>query len=445
MSLIFLVLCLYIFNIYSQNIPNEEFGYHDVRSGAHMFYWFYGSTNANVPRNELPIVLWLQGGPGAGGTGYGNFGEFGPLNTTLQPRDITWLSKVNLLFIDNPVGAGYSYVDNVSLLTTDNTQIAQDLLTMHQYLVKTYKFMETLPYYIFSESYGGKMTATFGNVLYDAIQSGSIMMNFKGVTLGDSWIQGVAYVNTWPDYLRAFTLIDDAQYKNLTDTANACQEAINQGNWLESTHIWGAMEGQISNYTDNVDFYYSLQFEGLKPQTINNSDYLSILKHNHLTHLDEYLFKLGGGVNESQISYIMNHQVKEQLGIIPNNVQWGGQSNAVFSAQETDFMKPVIKDVTSLLQKGINVNIINGQLDLICCTLGTLYWIEQMTWEYINEYQNATKIPVLKPDKSDVAYFKQSYKNFAFYYIMKAGHMVPADNPIAAIMALEDITGLNDI
>lgn len=36
------------------------------------FYWFYGSNNPTIPRDDLPIVLWLQGGPGAGGTGYGN-------------------------------------------------------------------------------------------------------------------------------------------------------------------------------------------------------------------------------------------------------------------------------------------------------------------------------------------------------------------------------------
>jgi serine carboxypeptidase 1 len=35
----------------------------------------------------------------------------------------------NILFIDNPVGAGYSYVDS-NEYTTDVTQIAVDLVTM---------------------------------------------------------------------------------------------------------------------------------------------------------------------------------------------------------------------------------------------------------------------------------------------------------------------------
>ena len=63
---------------------------------------------------------------GAGGSGYGNFGELGPLDEYLNDREYSWLKKVHLLFIDNPVGAGYSYVDNLNLLTTDIDQIGDD-------------------------------------------------------------------------------------------------------------------------------------------------------------------------------------------------------------------------------------------------------------------------------------------------------------------------------
>lgn len=68
----------------------EDWGYMDVRTGAHMFYWLYTSTD-NPDPTQLPIVIWLQGGPGAGGTGYGNFEEMGPLDVNLQPRNSSWV------------------------------------------------------------------------------------------------------------------------------------------------------------------------------------------------------------------------------------------------------------------------------------------------------------------------------------------------------------------
>ena len=121
-------------------------------------------------------------------------------------------------------------------------------------------------------------------------------------------------------------------------------------------------------------------------------------------------------------------------------VIWGGQSNEVFSAQNEDFNKPVVDDVDTLLANGVTVNVENGQLDLICCTLGTLEWLQTIDWKYKDDFHNSEKVGVLTPDGMDVAYFKKSYRNLNMYYIMKAGHMVPADNPVAAQMMLYDIT-----
>ena len=43
-------------------IPDNTSGYVDVRPSAHMFWWLYGSTNPIVPREQLPLVMWLQVG-----------------------------------------------------------------------------------------------------------------------------------------------------------------------------------------------------------------------------------------------------------------------------------------------------------------------------------------------------------------------------------------------
>ena len=113
----------------SAQIPDQDFGYLDVRQGAHMFWWLYGAnetTTAPVPRSETPLIAWFQGGPGAGGSGYGNYAEMGPIDTDLQYRPSTWMTAANLLYIDSPVGAGYSYVDSPDLYPTNNTQVKKN-------------------------------------------------------------------------------------------------------------------------------------------------------------------------------------------------------------------------------------------------------------------------------------------------------------------------------
>ena len=101
-------------------IPGEAWGYVDIRKDASMFWWLYGAqTSDPTERVHKPLVLWFQGGPGASSSGYGNFEEIGPLDVNLKPRDSTWIKEANLLFVDNPVGCGYSYVRDPEALTTN--------------------------------------------------------------------------------------------------------------------------------------------------------------------------------------------------------------------------------------------------------------------------------------------------------------------------------------
>jgi vitellogenic carboxypeptidase-like protein len=73
-----------------------------------MFFWYFPAQNGDA---NAPLIIWLQGGPG-GSSMFGLFSEMGPWSLdeklNLIPRPETWNGKYKMLFIDNPVGAGYS-------------------------------------------------------------------------------------------------------------------------------------------------------------------------------------------------------------------------------------------------------------------------------------------------------------------------------------------------
>lgn len=48
--------------------------------------------------------------------------EIGPYNDDWSPRKHAWTQSANLLFVDNPVGTGYSYVDDLQLLGMTSPQ-----------------------------------------------------------------------------------------------------------------------------------------------------------------------------------------------------------------------------------------------------------------------------------------------------------------------------------
>jgi hypothetical protein len=53
-----------------------------------------------------PTILWLQGGPGGSASGRGNFLEIGPLDLNMNPRNFTWLSVADIIFVVSEKSAG---------------------------------------------------------------------------------------------------------------------------------------------------------------------------------------------------------------------------------------------------------------------------------------------------------------------------------------------------
>lgn len=406
--------------------PKQDWGYVTVRPDANMFWWLYYSTQQ--PFSSVPLVLWLQGGPGGSGTGFGNFEEIGPLDVNQNPRNTTWVSVANVLFIDNPVGTGYSYVTSSSAYTTNVSQIADDLVTCITAFFNKLPQFQKIPFYIFSESYGGKMTAAFSQKLLKAVEAGKVSADFKGFAMGDSWISPVDSVMTWGPYLRATSLLDSVGFAAVQTAAEKTKEAFDQGRYTESTSLWSETEGVIADYTDNVNFYNILQ-HNVPDEAMKGSTPLERLRHRHL---DVY--------QNDALSELMNGPIKKKLGI-PENVEWGGQAGEVFTQQSGDFMKPVISIVDDLLtNSSLHVIVYSGQLDLICDTMGTEIWVQRMTWPGLTHFNKTRWTPAYVPSRQgDTAYFYKSLDNFAFFWIMKAGHMVPADAGDAALTMLKDI------
>ena len=91
----------------------------------HMFWWHFPAQNGDV---NAPLVIWLQGGPG-GSSLFGLFTEMGPLSCaadlSVHAKPFTWNAKYAMLFIDNPVGAGFSYTTTDEGYATNEDDVRQ--------------------------------------------------------------------------------------------------------------------------------------------------------------------------------------------------------------------------------------------------------------------------------------------------------------------------------
>ncbi|XP_035511236.1 retinoid-inducible serine carboxypeptidase [Morone saxatilis] len=429
-SLVFLLAIIVDKGIPSPLAGKEAWSYVEVRDGAHMFWWLYYADSQSAGYKDLPLVMWLQGGPGGSGSGFGNFDEIGPLNRDLEPRKTSWVQAASVLFVDNPVGTGFSYTDRPDAYATNVATVASDMLVLLKHFFTDRAEFQGVPFYIFSESYGGKMAAAISLELTKAIAQGTVKCNFAGVALGDSWISPLDSVMTWGPYLYTTSLLDDYGLAEVSSAAEAVKKAVEQQQFEKATELWSVAETVVEQNTNGVNFYNILTQEpDDKLASSAGEDFISLQMRRHIRPL-----------HSQSLSELMNGPIRKKLGIIPQNVTWGGQAEQVFSNMAGDFMRPVVDIVDQLLTAGVNVTVYNGQLDLIVDTMGQELWVKQLKWDGLSGFNKLRWTALDDPTSPGVTgAFYKTYKNFSFYWILKAGHMIPSDQGPMALQMLKMI------
>ncbi|XP_008824644.1 retinoid-inducible serine carboxypeptidase [Nannospalax galili] len=297
-----------------------------------------------------------------------------------------------------------------------------------------HKEFQTVPFYIFSESYGGKMAAGISVELYKAVQQGTIKCNFSGVALGDSWISPVDSVLSWGPYLYSMSLLEDKGLAEVSSVAEQVLDAVNKGFYKEATQLWGKAELVIEKNTDGVNFYNILTKSDPTSAMKSSLEFfqspLVRLCQRHVRHLQG-----------DALSQLMNGPIKKKLKIIPEDYSWGAQASNVFMNMEGDFMKSAINIVDKLLEVGVNVTVYNGQLDLIVDTMGQESWVQKLKWPQLSKFnQLKWKALYSDPKSLETSAFVKSYENLAFYWILRAGHMVPSDQGDMALKMMRLVT-----
>ncbi|TKY48582.1 Serine carboxypeptidase 51 [Spatholobus suberectus] len=421
---------------------SEEWGYVQVRPKAHLFWWLYRSPyRVENPSKPWPIILWLQGGPGSSGVGFGNFGEVGPLDINLKPRNFTWLREADLLFVDNPVGTGYSYVEDSNLYAKTDEEAATDLTTLLTELFNNDASLQKSPLFIVAESYGGKFAVLLALSALKAIQQGTLKLKLGGVVLGDTWISPEDFVFSWGPLLKDLSRLDDNGLQKANSIAERIKLQLEAGQFVDATNSWGELENEISASSNSVDFYNFLQDSESDSETLNAME-LGLFREVAMMRYSKYLASKTSllGSEGDDLERLLNGLVKKKLKIIPGNVTYVAQSMDAFENLIADFMKPRISEVDELLALGVNVTVYSGQVDLICATKGTEAWLKKLKWAGLQNFLGKDRTPLYcGSDKTTKGFFK-SYKNLQFYWILGAGHFVPTDQPCVALDMVGTIT-----
>lgn len=205
---------------YSGYIPNDR--------NQSMFFWLFEARNNP---DTAPLVVFLNGGPGSSSM-LGLFQENGPCwikrdSSGLEDNIYSWSESANMLYLDQPVGTGFSFgTTNVSTSLEAAVGVYNALQLFYSDPIFS-KFVGR-DFGLWTESYGGH----YGPVLADLFlkmnsrvtQTGNFIIPIKTLGIGNGLTSPLAQYpkyTTYADTNPYRRIISPVEIKNLTDSYNS--------------------------------------------------------------------------------------------------------------------------------------------------------------------------------------------------------------------------------
>ncbi|KAI3705480.1 hypothetical protein L1987_75718 [Smallanthus sonchifolius] len=375
--------------------------------GARMFYYFFQSRNS---KND-PVVIWLTGGPGCS-SAIALFDENGPFhltnNLSLVWNDYGWDKVSNIIYIDQPIGTGFSYSSSEKDIRHDEKGVSDDLYDFLQEFFKLHPDYVKNDLYITGESYGGHYIPAFaarinqGNKKKDGIH-----INLKGFAIGNGLTEPAIQFKAAPDFAMGNNLINGQDYIRIKQMVPECEKAAEecgtngQDSCINALRICGQIHKEILK---------------IKPICI-------------------YDIRRQNCNDNSRIDKFLNMaSVKKAIGV-PQDIKFVSCSGMVYRAMLKDIMRNLQVGLPELLKDDIKMLVYAGEYDYICNWLGNYRWVEAMKWSGQPEFE-ASRTIKFEVDGKEAGLLK-NHGPLTFLKVHDAGHMVPSDQPKASLQMLK--------
>lgn len=367
---------------------------------SNLFFWYFPSE---TKPETAPVLLWLQGGPGATSL-IGVFAENGPFKAKskhgLKLRKYPWTTNHNVIYIDNPVGTGYSFT-NSDGYAKNETKVGEDLYNALLQFFQLFPGLQKNEFYVTGESYGGKYVPAISYTIYKNNPSAKVKINLQGLAIGNGLSDPVNQLK-YGDYLYQIGLIDSNCQEQINNYEQQGIKYIENKQWLEAFKFFDSLvNGDLTNHT-------------------------SLFKN--ITGFDNYYNYLVSNDTSSAIaymgSYVQTDVVRKALHV--GNSTFNGVSREVEINLVEDIMQSVAPWVSELLSN-YRVLIYNGQLDIIVAYPLTVNYLKNLQFSGADVYKTAPRYQWWV-DGQIAGYVKHA-GNLTEVLVRNAGHMVPQDQP----------------
>ncbi|XP_023915638.1 serine carboxypeptidase-like 18 [Quercus suber] len=398
-----------------------------------LFYYFVESQRNPV---RDPLVLWLTGGPGCSALS-GLLYEIGPLTfdyaafngsrPTLVQNPYSWTEVANVIFLDAPVGTGFSYSHTQEGYYSSDTESPQAIyLFLRKWLLDHPRYIKN-PLYIAGDSYSGVIVPQVTLLISNGNRDGSVPpMSLLGYMLGNPVTDQHGDQNSRVKYFHRLTLISDELYESIKA---GCNEEYVDPDINNSTCIDDI--GLVAECTIRVNDAHILEpkcsFATPRPKTMNwGRKFFDDIPDEIIqspTKREEKWCRNSNYV----LSYMWanDQTVQNALGVRNGTITDWKRCNKSLAYDSN--LRTVVHYHDELLKRGYRALIYSGDHDMMIPYVGTLAWIN---------FLNMTMVDGWRPWTVDgqIAGFTEKYARasgdgLTFATVKGGGHTAPEYKP----------------
>ncbi|KAK7574412.1 hypothetical protein V9T40_011603 [Parthenolecanium corni] len=377
-------------------VSNSGYFTVDEKYNSNLFFWFFRKNSSDW--QKAPLILWLQGGPGCSSM-YGLFEEHGPFEITedgLNERNYSWANHYNVLYIDQPVGTGFSFTNSSDGYVSTQTEVAHHLYEALTQFFRLYSELKNNALYIAGESYAGRFIPSISYKIHNSNKLAYYpTINLKGLFMISASTNGGE--NGLAKFYFQIGVIDSQTRTELEILEQTLQFCISSKFWTAATLTRSALLQGIQ-LKSGIDFY-------------------------------DFTKTLAARISDKYVPFLNESSTRKKIHV----------GNAIFSSCHSDktVYKHLIEDISTSALPYIEdlldhypIAFVGGQYDAVVAYPVVVNVLENLNFTGAPYYKTA-KRRILGGENLD-GYYK-SGGNLKDILIRNAGHMVPHDQPRATL------------
>ncbi|XP_044494658.1 serine carboxypeptidase-like 45 [Mangifera indica] len=389
----------------------------DEKKQRALFYYF---AEAEMDPASKPLVIWLNGGPGCSSLGVGAFSENGPFRPSgevLVGNEYSWNREANMLYLETPIGVGFSYSTDTSSYEGVNDKITarDNMMFLQNWFVKFPQYRNR-SLFITGESYAGHYIPQLAQLMLE-FNKKEKLFNLKGIALGNPVLEFATDFNSRAEYFWSHGLISDSTYTMFTSFCNYSRYVSEYYRGTVSP-ICSRVMSQVSRETSRFVDKYDVTLDVCISSVLSQSKVLTPKQMGE---------RIDVCVEDETVNYLNRKDVQLALHARLVGVRrWDVCSN-ILDYELLDLEIPTITIVRQLIEAGIPVLVYSGDQDSVIPLTGSRKLVNGLA----KQLNLSTTVPYrVWFEGQQVGGWTQVYGNIlSFATIRGASHEAPFSQP----------------